>query len=185
MMRHKQHTDAETKAHLFADTAAPEAGCSTGGAAQEPAEQLASLLASLEAAVAGAGLETSAPRRGAQDDEEGVLAHILAPHLAREEEQAFTDQQRLSAYLADLRLVIRQPGGAGLRVLRHWLDESCAFARLHGPAPQIYATTALADFARDRMAEIALADPAGHLHVQLIGARQWARGMHLRERAPS
>lgn len=169
MMRQRQTHGSGAGERLPGDDTGPE-----------QADDMAVLLASLEAALAGSAHD-AIPRREQrlEEDGEGVLAQILAPHLAQEEQELATEQQRFAAYLADLRLLVREPGGAGLRVLRHWLDASCAFARLHGPAPQIYATTALADFARDRMAEIALADPAGHLRMQLIGARQWTQGMRL------
>ncbi len=95
--------------------------------------------------------------------------------LRREEGAALrTEQTRLAAYLEDLRAVLRLPGGAGLRVVHRWLNEACCFARLSLPEPHIYGAAALADYARDRMAEMALADPASHVRVQLAGARQWA-----------
>ena len=77
-------------------------------------------------------------------------------------------------YLEDLRLIMRLPGGAGLRVLRRWLDEAQAYAPLSLPAPQIYAATALFDYARERMAEAVVADPVGFLRIHLAGVRRCA-----------
>ena len=77
-------------------------------------------------------------------------------------------------YLEDLRTIMRMPGGAGLRVLRRWLDEAQAYSPLSLPAPQIYAATALFDYARERMAEAVVADPVGFLRIHLAGVRRSA-----------
>ncbi|WMW66726.1 hypothetical protein [Nitratidesulfovibrio liaohensis] len=71
-------------------------------------------------------------------------------------------------------MVLRTRGGAGVRVLRHWLDAACANDRLSRPEPAIHGAAALYDYARDRTAEIAMADPASLLRIQLEGARRWA-----------
>ncbi len=77
-------------------------------------------------------------------------------------------------YLEDLRAVMRMPGGAGLRVLRRWLDEAQAYGAVSLPAPQIYAAAALFDYARERMAEAVVADPVGFLRIHLAGMRRCA-----------
>ena len=77
-------------------------------------------------------------------------------------------------YLEDLRAVLRMPGGAGLRVLRRWLDEAQAYGAVSLPTPQIYAAAALFDYARERMAEAVVADPVGFLRIHLAGMRRCA-----------
>ena len=77
-------------------------------------------------------------------------------------------------YFEDLRTVMRMPGGAGLRVLRRWLDEAQAYGAVSLPTPQIYAAAALFDYARERMAEAVVADPVGFLRIHLAGMRRCA-----------
>ncbi len=128
---------------------------------------------------AGPGGETSGQaegggRRFGRECAGGLLEDLCLATPDDELLASRENRQKFLRYLEDLRLVLRLPDGAGLRVLRHWLDEASAFGRIFLPAPRIFAAAALTDYARDRMAEIALADPAGHVRVQLAGARQWA-----------
>lgn len=102
------------------------------------------------------------------------LAALLQDELVLAHKDMQDRETRFAAYLDDLRAVLGIAGGAGVRVLRHWLDGACANERLSRPEPALYAAAALYDYARDRMAEVALADPVCLLHLQLEGARQWA-----------
>jgi len=109
---------------------------------------------------------------------DGALPDLLTDLLGPEVEEARRirreERTRLAAYLDDLAVVLRAGGGAGVRVLRHWLDAACANDRLSRPEPAIHGAAALYDYARDRTAEIAMADPASLLRIQLEGARRWA-----------
>ncbi|MFI3270931.1 MAG: hypothetical protein R3Y11_02355 [Pseudomonadota bacterium] len=80
---------------------------------------------------------------------------------------------RLASYLDDLLHVLQMDGGAGLRVVRHWLDYAGAHQRLLGTNMDLAAAAALHDYRQDRMAEIAMADPMSLVRLQLEGARQW------------
>ncbi len=97
--------------------------------------------------------------------------HAEDEPAGREEE---TPEEQRARYLDDLRAVMRLPGGAGLRVLRRWLDEARAYDSLSLPEPQIYAAAALFDYARERMAEAVVADPVGFLRIHLAGVRRCA-----------
>ncbi len=100
-----------------------------------------------------------------QAAEGGLLSEILGFKDAEEQKNY---QERFMLYLEDLRQVLETP--AGLRVLRQWLDAAQAFSSIWVESNRIYANAALMDFARERMAEIALASPLGHVKVQLAGA---------------
>ncbi|MCG8531047.1 MAG: hypothetical protein MI749_10310 [Desulfovibrionales bacterium] len=98
--------------------------------------------------------------------------------LARDvvEDVACTDAEtRMLAYLHDLRDVLRMESGAGLRVLRAWLDEACMNRRLERDE-HMREQVALQEFARDRMADVALADPVCHVRLQLQFSKEWAGG---------
>lgn len=105
---------------------------------------------------------------------EGMLTDLLGPELEEARRHRRDERTRLALYLDDLATVLRAEGGAGVRVLRHWLDAACANDRLSRPEPGIHGAAALHDYARDRTAEIALAHPASLLRIQLEGARRWA-----------
>lgn len=92
-------------------------------------------------------------------------------HEALNENQDF--QTRFASYLDDLVHVLHMEDGAGLRVLRHWLDLAGGSQRLLGSSLDLYAAAALHDYSQDRMAEIAMADPMSLVRLQLEGARQW------------
>ncbi len=108
------------------------------------------------------------------DGADGLLTDLLGPEVAEARQARRDEATRLAAYLDDLAMVLRTEGGAGVRVLRHWLDAACANDRLSRPEPAIHGAAALYDYARDRTAEIAMADPASLLRIQLEGARRWA-----------
>lgn len=103
-----------------------------------------------------------------------LLTDLLGPEVEQARRARREERTRLAAYLDDLAAVLRAGGGAGVRVLRHWLDAACANDRLSRPEPAIHGAAALYDYARDRTAEIAMADPASLLRIQLEGARRWA-----------
>ncbi|MGJ3522972.1 hypothetical protein ACR4XJ_08040 [Nitratidesulfovibrio sp. D1] len=105
---------------------------------------------------------------------DGLLTDLLGPEVEEARRARREERTRLAAYLDDLAAVLHAEGGAGVRVLRHWLDAACANDRLSRPEPAIHGAAALYDYARDRTAEIAMADPASLLRIQLEGARRWA-----------
>lgn len=107
--------------------------------------------------------------------DESALTDLLETDYEDARAARRDEEARMLSYLADLRTVLRLDDGAGVRVLRHWLDAACANERLSRTNASVYGATALYDFARDRMADIALSDPVSHVRIQLEGARQWAR----------
>ena len=84
-----------------------------------------------------------------------------------------TAETRMLSYLHDLREVLRLQSGAGVRVLRMWLDEACLNSR-SGGTEHLRERAALQDYARDRMADVALADPVCHVRLQLQFSKEWA-----------
>lgn len=84
-----------------------------------------------------------------------------------------TAETRMLSYLHDLREVLRLQSGAGVRVLRMWLDEACLNSRSGGTL-NLRERAALQDYARDRMADVALADPVCHVRLQLQFSKEWA-----------
>lgn len=105
---------------------------------------------------------------------DGQLTDLMASEFALARQQAARSEARMLAYLDDLAAVLRMPCGSGLRVVRHWLDAACASERISGRPDMLPSLAALFDYARDRMADVALADPASHVRLQLEGARLWA-----------
>ncbi len=95
-----------------------------------------------------------------------LLTDLLGPEVEEARRVRREERTRLAAYLDDLAAVLRAGGGAGVRVLRHWLDAACANDRLSRPEPAIHGAAALYDYARDRTAEIAMADPASLLRIR-------------------
>lgn len=90
-------------------------------------------------------------------------------------ECATTRRRRYAAYLEALHTVLQLPGGAGVRVLLHWLEAADGFALLCQPAPQVFAAAALADYARERLAEIAQASPEAYVRMQFFQARSMGK----------
>ena len=122
--------------------------------------------------------------KGLLELDEAALTDLLASDYACARNFQRDEEARALSYLADMREVLRLESGAGVRVLRHWLDAACVNERLSRTNASIYGATALYDFARDRMADIALSDPVSHVRIQLEGARQWSRtGMQQEKRA--
>jgi len=83
------------------------------------------------------------------------------------------EETRILSYLRDLREVLRLESGAGVRVLRMWLDEACMNNRL-ARDEHMRERVALLEYARDRMADVALADPLCHVRLQLQFSQEWA-----------
>ena len=81
--------------------------------------------------------------------EELIGDDIDAARVAARDEEA-----RALAYLEDLQEILQLSSGAGVRVLRHWLDNACANERLSRTNASVYGATALYDYARDRMADM-------------------------------
>jgi|GEM_PF-4541987 len=106
--------------------------------------------------------------------DEQCLTDLMADEFALARKEAARSEARMLAYLDDLAAVLRMPCGSGLRVVRHWLDAACASQRISGTGQALPALAALFDYARDRMADVALADPASHVRLQIEGARNWA-----------
>lgn len=106
--------------------------------------------------------------------DDAALTDLLDEDISLARDAARDDEARALAYLDDLREVLRMSSGAGVRVLRRWLDDACANERLSRTNASVYGATALYDYARDRMADIAMSDPVSHVRIQLEGAREWA-----------
>ncbi|WP_353115880.1 hypothetical protein [Nitratidesulfovibrio sp.] len=139
----------------------------------DPIPQPDMILADLLARTAMADAEGPGVLNG-PDGADGLLTDLLGPEVEEARRARREETTRLAAYLDDLAAVLRTQGGVGVRVLRHWLDAACANDRLSRPEPAIHGAAALYDYARDRTAEIAMADPASLLRIQLEGARRWA-----------
>lgn len=88
---------------------------------------------------------------------------------------------RLERYLDALKQVLSTP--AGLIVLRHWVDQSLGFASLFVNNSNIYKNAALADYSRDRMQEIAMADPRAFTDFIYQGYRNQAYEHRLKKLA--
>ena len=128
-------------------------------------------------AVGGNGHFTSEQGQNG-DEQDGKEQGLFEDILSLQDSAIIKDQgleQAFLAYLDDLRTVLDEPSGAGLRVIRQWLDEAQGFSTIFAETPRIYAHAALADFARERMAEVALASPLSHVRIQLVGVRQRRR----------
>ncbi len=102
-----------------------------------------------------------------------TLTDLLGEEAHEADRESREFYTRLASYLDDLLHVLQMEGGAGLRVLRHWLDFAGANQRLLGSLVDLQAAAALHDYRQDRMAEIAMADPMSLVRLQLEGARQW------------
>lgn len=112
--------------------------------------------------------------KGLLEANEERLTDLLDDDYAAARNVARNEEAKALSFLADLKEVLAISSGAGVRVLRHWLDAACANERLSRTNASVYGATALYDYARDRMAEVALADPVSHVRIQLQGAREWA-----------
>lgn len=103
------------------------------------------------------------------------ITDFLDAEQAHAEQHIKVLQAHFTSYLSDLKSILILPGGAGIRVVRHWLD-SAAMGQRMADIPddsRLRAAAALHDYGHDRMAEIAMADPSSLVRIQLEGARQW------------
>ncbi|EPR44574.1 hypothetical protein dsx2_1533 [Desulfovibrio sp. X2] len=84
-------------------------------------------------------------------------------------------EARFARLMADCREVMELPSGAGLRVFWHWREQALASGQVFVPGAQVYANAALADYAREREAELAMAQPRKYLELMTLAARAQAR----------
>ena len=101
------------------------------------------------------------------------LSRLLTEDYGVEHARGADAETRMISYLQDLREVLRLESGAGVRVLRMWLDEACMNNRL-ARDEHMREHVALLEYARDRMADVALADPVCHVRLQLQFSQEWA-----------
>lgn len=101
------------------------------------------------------------------------LSRLLTEDYGVEHARSADAETRMISYLQDLREVLRLESGAGVRVLRMWLDEACMNNRL-ARDEHMRERVALLEYARDRMADVALADPVCHVRLQLQFSQEWA-----------
>ncbi|MEZ0575450.1 hypothetical protein [Halodesulfovibrio aestuarii] len=111
--------------------------------------------------------------QGLCDLSETELSRLLAEDYGMEHARSADAETRMISYLQDLREVLRLESGAGVRVLRMWLDEACMNNRL-ARDEHMRERVALLEYARDRMADVALADPVCHVRLQLQFSQEWA-----------
>ncbi|WP_066854030.1 hypothetical protein [Halodesulfovibrio spirochaetisodalis] len=117
-------------------------------------------------------METDSELRGLCELSEAELSCLLTEDYGMESARATDAETRMLSYLHDLREVLRIDTGAGVRVLRMWLDEACVNRRL-ARDESMRESVALQEYARDRMADIALADPLCHVRLQLQFSQEW------------
>lgn len=101
------------------------------------------------------------------------LSRLLTEDYGVEHARSADAETRMISYLQDLREILRIESGAGVRVLRMWLDEACMNSRL-ARDEHMRERVALLEYARDRMADVALADPVCHVRLQLQFSQEWA-----------
>lgn len=101
------------------------------------------------------------------------LSRLLTEDYGVEHARSADAETRMISYLQDLREILRIESGAGVRVLRMWLDEACMNSRL-ARDEYMRERVALLEYARDRMADVALADPVCHVRLQLQFSQEWA-----------
>ncbi|WP_051694149.1 hypothetical protein [Desulfohalovibrio reitneri] len=83
-------------------------------------------------------------------------------------------ETEVERYLADLREVMELPSGAGMRVLWRLREAAGAGERLGGDPATLPGNAALADYVRDREAEMAVASPERFAQMLSLAARLWA-----------
>lgn len=100
---------------------------------------------------------------------------VLEAMLGTDDARLDPDREvRAKMYMDDLREVLTMEGGAGIRVLRMWLEAAGMSSPVFVANSSIYKFAALRDYAQERMAEIVASDPKSGLRVMLEGARQAA-----------
>jgi len=105
------------------------------------------------------------------DNDPVITGLVQSPSIGYDE----SVEARQRQYMADLSVVLNLEGGVGLRVLRWWVDAAGEEDRTFVANSNIYKNAALADYSKDRLAEICAADPKAYLRLLLEGAREWAR----------
>lgn len=118
-------------------------------------------------------MQTDAELQGLCELSEMELSRLLTEDYGVEHARSADAETRMISYLQDLREILRVESGAGVRVLRMWLDEACMNTRL-ARDEHILERVALLEYARDRMADVALADPVCHVRLQLQFSQEWA-----------
>lgn len=118
-------------------------------------------------------MQTDTELQGLCELSEIELSRLLAEDYGVEQARSVDAETRMISYLQDLREVLRLESGAGVRVLRMWLDEACMNNRL-ARDEYMRERVALLEYARDRMADVALADPVCHVRLQLQFSQEWA-----------
>ena len=117
-------------------------------------------------------MQTDTELQGLCELSEMELSRLLTEDYGVEHARSTDAETRMISYLQDLREVLRLESGAGVRVLRMWLDEACMNNRL-ARDEHMRERVALLEYARDRMADIALADPVCHVRLQLQFSQEW------------
>lgn len=118
-------------------------------------------------------MQTDTELQGLCELSEKELSRLLTEDYGVEHARNADAETRMISYLQDLREVLRLETGAGVRVLRMWLDEACMNNRL-ARDEHMRERVALLEYARDRMADVALADPVCHVRLQLQFSQEWA-----------
>jgi len=118
-------------------------------------------------------MQADAELQGLCELSEMELSRLLTEDYGVEHARSADAETRMISYLQDLREVLRLESGAGVRVLRMWLDEACMNNRL-ARDEHMRERVALLEYARDRMADVALADPVCHVRLQLQFSQEWA-----------
>ena len=118
-------------------------------------------------------MQADAELQGLCELSEMELSRLLTEDYGVEHARSADAETRMISYLQDLREILRVESGAGVRVLRMWLDEACMNTRL-ARDEHMRERVALLEYARDRMADVALADPVCHVRLQLQFSQEWA-----------
>lgn len=118
-------------------------------------------------------MQADAELQGLCELSEMELSRLLTEDYGVEHARSVDAETRMISYLQDLREILRIESGAGVRVLRMWLDEACMNTRL-ARDEHMRERVALLEYARDRMADVALADPVCHVRLQLQFSHEWA-----------
>lgn len=105
-------------------------------------------------------------------DDDPIITELVQSDVFTADED---EETRHRLYMSDLSFVLNLPGGEGLRVLRWWVDAAGNNDRTFIANSNIYKNAALADYTKDRLAEICASDPKAYVRLLLEGARAWTR----------
>jgi len=81
-------------------------------------------------------------------------------------------EARAIIYMDDLKEVLST--SAGVRVLRHWINET-QLSNKFCDSPEIYRRAALADYGNSRMLEICAAEPSAAIRLMVVGLKDELR----------